>query len=61
MQFCAILRVFSVNFGSWHSGIMTPKLKNINRVGKAHCMLAFLCRGSNAIEREKIFEKMIYK
>jgi len=24
-QFCAILCAFSVNFGSWQSGIMTPK------------------------------------
>ena len=34
-QFCAILCVFSVNFASWQSGILTPKKwKTINGVGK---------------------------
>ena len=38
-QFCAILCAFSVNFGSWQSGIMTPKMiKYINGVGKTYCI-----------------------
>jgi len=38
------LCVFSVNFGSCQSGIiMIPK--NINGVGKAHCMFSFLSEG----------------
>jgi len=46
MQFCAILCVFSVNFGSCQSGIMTPKMKKyINGVGKTHCMLVFVSWG----------------
>jgi len=45
-QFSAKLCVFSVNFGSWQSEIMTPKkYKNTNGVGKAYCMLAFLSGG----------------
>ena len=62
----AILRnlcVFSVNFGSCQSGIMTPQLnkKYVNGVGKAHCMLSFLSDGvkRNRVNAasEKIFEK----
>jgi len=38
----------------WKLALMdnnTKKYKNINGVGKAHCMLAFVSGGLNAIER----------
>ena len=63
--FFAILCVFSGNFGSFQSGIMTPKIKKeyINRVGKAHCMLAFfkwrIRRNRATVASKKVFEKMI--
>ena len=59
-QFCAILCVFSVNFGSCQSGIMIHKTKNIHGVGKTHCMLSFLSAGIKCNRAsEKIFEKMV--
>jgi len=42
---------------------MTPKIKNINEVGKAHCMLAFskwtIKHNRANVASEKIFLKMI--
>ena len=59
-QFCAILCAFSVNFGSWQSGIMTPqKLKN--GVGKTYCICKLRIKRNRAsVASEKNFlEKMI--
>jgi len=57
-QFCAILCVFSVNFGSWVRNNDTKKLKNIYKwgwylIGTAHCMLAFFKVGDKTQSSER--------
>ena len=57
-QFCAILYVFTVNFGRWQSGIMTPKMKKIyiNGVGKTYCICKLKIKRNRAsVARRKIF------
>ena len=61
---CNFMRVFShsVNFGSWQSGIMTPKKwkKYINWVGKTYCICKLMIKRNRAsVASENFFEKMI--